>query len=395
MKASVVVAEPVPANTLEVVASATVAPSAPPLIDGKDPARRPTALADIVDLLKRELGVEADTLPDAVDKCCDQLGVSKKKGSLVDRANMCYDKIFVGKKADSSSSSSAAPAAATGQSQSKPSKSGSGMLNDPNFQKALIEMKRVAASQSNYGPRGDQLKAHGWFDSQWRHSYPLHRAAMHGDVEEIVNLIQGGRDPNEKMTPWFDSEALGWAASFNQVDAVVALVERGADPRRPANKAGFTPIGDAAREKATAVENVLTAFLDTIYGGVHAGEGSRSNEYEPNYAKIACPIAGHPEFDKGAYYEPIGCCFYVTEKNNKNADRCGPILCGHITLACWVATLCYQPCGIICAHQCPWLGDCPFSEQRVTHDFVQRYPGKVTRGPAKIRYEQGKPHKFA
>ena len=41
------------------------------------------------------------------------------------------------------------------------------------------------------GPRRDQLDAYGWFDGNdgWRASRPLHRAAMRGDVDEIVNSL--------------------------------------------------------------------------------------------------------------------------------------------------------------------------------------------------------------
>jgi hypothetical protein len=68
-------------------------------------------------------------------------------------------------------------------------------------------------------------------------------------------------DPNLKMTSWFNSEPLGWAASFGQLDAVKTLIEVGADPGRPPNKAGFTPITDAEREKHSEVSFFLRQYL--------------------------------------------------------------------------------------------------------------------------------------
>ena len=52
---------------------------------------------------------------------------------------------------------------------------------------------------ANGGPRSDQLGAYDWFDGQWRHSRPLHRAAMRGEVNEIRALCKQGRDANETM----------------------------------------------------------------------------------------------------------------------------------------------------------------------------------------------------
>ena len=60
--------------------------------------------------------------------------------------------------------------------------------------------------------------------------WPLHWAAMIGDIEAIYALVAAGHDPNVKMTDWFDSEPLGWAASFGQCKAIEALCEAGADP---------------------------------------------------------------------------------------------------------------------------------------------------------------------
>jgi len=117
----------------------------------------------------------------------------------------------------------------------------------------------------NTGPRPDQRGAYHWFKQQgnksWPRKWPLHKAAMEGNVAAIRNLTTtGGIDPNVKMTDWFDSEPLGWAASFGELKAVIALIETGADPLRPPNKAGNTPRADAVRERHDRVVRFLDEY---------------------------------------------------------------------------------------------------------------------------------------
>ena len=119
----------------------------------------------------------------------------------------------------------------------------------------------------------------------------------------------------------------------------------------------------------------------------HAGQGERKDEYEQNFARIMCPII----FSSQAWYHPIGCCFCHQWKdrvpNYPENDFC------QSSPTC-IATLGYQPCGFCCQRKCPLLTYCPFSESPVTHDFVMKYPEKVTRGPAKTRFDANKPHLF-
>jgi len=124
------------------------------------------------------------------------------------------------------------------------------------------------------------------------------------------------------------------------------------------------------------------------YGSRICGRGGGGGGgYEENWARIWCPIAGHPDMDQGAYHEPIGLCNYTTrryEHDRPDEEIGGNCICLPLVTACWIGTLCYQPCGCICAHQVPWLGDCPCSEQRVTKHFVEKYPHLVTKGPARM-----------
>ena len=89
-----------------------------------------------------------------------------------------------------------------------------------------------------------------------------------------------------------------------------------------------------------------------------------------------------------AYAEPVTYGEVVTAEPIKHDWPDDEIFCNILGLpiltGLWIGTLCYQPCGCICAHQFPWLGDCPCSEQRVTKHFVERYPHLVTKGPARM-----------
>jgi len=92
-------------------------------------------------------------------------------------------------------------------------------------------------------------------------SWPLHWAAMIGDVQAIDALVAAGHDPNVKMTDWYDSEPLGWAASFGQCKGIEALCAAGADPSRPANHAGYTPLSDAQREGHAKAIQLINEYL--------------------------------------------------------------------------------------------------------------------------------------
>ena len=193
------------------------------------------------------------------------------------------------------------------------------MMKEPHYQIALRAMQKAASLHTNAKVKSSVA---GWYDGGgrgWAAKWPLHRACMMGQVEEVYRLLAAPitMDPNQKMTDWFDSEPLGWAASFNQIPCIVALIEAGADPRRRANSAGNTPMADAARENHAAAAEVLEAFLFTMYGNVPSGEGARPHEYGNNYARILLPIVGHPGNGRGAYTEPIGLFFFTENVNER------------------------------------------------------------------------------
>jgi len=104
-----------------------------------------------------------------------------------------------------------------------------------------------------------------------------------------------------------------------------------------------------------------------------AGDGYIA--HKENTSLILFPIAGHPAFDNGSYYHPVGCCCYVEDRRTEQCNP-GTFLCFPLTLACYISTCAYQPCGWGIG-QIPWLGDCPCTRQRVTSSFVRSYPSWV------------------
>ena len=257
----------------------------------------------------------------------------------------------------------------------------------------------------NGGPRAMQRPAYDWFDSHdpWEHRWPVHRAAMRGECDRIRELtVSTNRfDANAKMTDWYDSEPLGWAASFGQLDAVRALIEYGADPLRPPNAAGNTPLRDAEREGHAHVVRFLKEYAyrkahgvtseSVINPGVvfRGAPDALGDPMESNFGFVMCPVFGHPEFDKGAYHAPLGCCCAVQNRAKVNFQNqpgfyCEPFVEGFKNLLClplivplYVATCFYKPCGGLC-----WWGDAPCTEQRVTPQYARVFPCCLTRGAA-------------
>ena len=148
----------------------------------------------------------------------------------------------------------------------------------------------------NDGPRADQVASYKWFEEQgWLSEWPLHYAAMKGDVVAIRELTSIRQvDPNVKMTPWVDSEPLGWAASFGELKAVIALIQAGADPLRPANKAGFTPLTDAMREKKWRTVRFLNAYTEIVQS---LQEGSQVEDVDSEMSDDNDIVDGYDMFD--------------------------------------------------------------------------------------------------
>jgi len=235
-------------------------------------------LHDTVKAMKEQLGLKDGNFTEILEAACKKLGVDINGKSLQQQAREC--RLVMYGSAGGGSSSGHVPAGVVVQGVAPVNNDLSnevspnvpivvGVIVDEqaftNAAPSAPQLDPLVEWLANYpvvgGPRSDQLQAYGWFDSQgWQHSRPLHRAATRGEVGAIRSLCDSGRDPNEKMSEWYDSEPLGWAASLGHLGAVITLIQCGADPSRPKNKAGFTPLTDAAREKHQHVVNFLNEY---------------------------------------------------------------------------------------------------------------------------------------
>lgn len=84
-------------------------------------------------------------------------------------------------------------------------------------------LSEAESSKTNGGPRGDQNFR---FVCGEADRYPLHFAAMMGNVRDIHRLIkEKGIDPNSKCSHWFDVQPVWYAACYGQLHAVLALMK--------------------------------------------------------------------------------------------------------------------------------------------------------------------------
>ena len=138
--------------------------------------------------------------------------------------------------------------------------------------------------------------------------------------------------------------------------------------------------GDSATPAALAYPEATAPKAD-VMNRQELGPVVPTNVFhgKQSFARIACPIAGHPDYDKGAYHHPMGMCCYTTNRQDSSEVVFCQCVFMPLTIACYVGTLCYQPCGIICGRKCPWLGDCPCSEHKVTAKFEREHPHRISR----------------
>ena len=102
-------------------------------------------------------------------------------------------------------------------------------VGTPQERSALLKTERIQTflstafnSLQNGGPHKDQEYK---FNCRLLTLYPLHFAAMVGDVDTIKSLIHDQkRDPNEKCSEMNDTQAVGLAAAYGHLLAVIALL---------------------------------------------------------------------------------------------------------------------------------------------------------------------------
>lgn len=124
-----------------------------------------------------------------------------------------------------------------------------------------IQMYRPRAKG---GPNPAQMKAgHDLFAKNgWHQKWPLHFAAMRGDVNQIRSLCDWNGWAMDPSTPMSDSgyaEPIHFAAQYGQLEACKALVILEADPFRQPNMLGNTPESDSVQNNHN---HVTVFFLD-------------------------------------------------------------------------------------------------------------------------------------
>ena len=126
--------------------------------------------------------------------------------------------------------------------------------------------------------------------------------------------------------------------------------------------ANRTRLGGGGRDWTVREDGTIAArHSPHLVLGTRPPPGVKGAGYEENFARICFPVAGHPDYDQGAYHEPCGLCCYTTRRHEHDYpddEIVGNVIGFPLLLGLYAGTLCYQPCGCICAHQCPWLGDC-------------------------------------
>lgn len=153
-------------------------------------------------------------------------------------------------------------------------------VNNPVFIEMMKEQKRknlyfvgvwlsnymLSDASSNAGPRPDQHQQIIIFkDKNWHNKWPLHYAAMIGDlalIRQYASVIDGVQkiDPNLQMTDWYNSSPLSWASGFGQLKAVMLLISLGAVYTGLSNAMGFNPKSDALREGHMHIVTFLDDF---------------------------------------------------------------------------------------------------------------------------------------
>ena len=128
------------------------------------------------------------------------------------------------------------------------------------------------------------------------------------------------------------------------------------------NAQNRTRLGGGGRDWTVREDGTIAArHSPHLVLGTRPPPGVKGAGYEENFARICFPVAGHPDYDQGAYHEPCGLCCYTRRRHEHDYpddEIVGNVLCFPLVLGLYAGTLCYQPCGCICAHQCPWLEHC-------------------------------------
>eukprot|EP01084_Bolivina_argentea_P077549 140688_1 len=124
----------------------------------------------------------------------------------------------------------------------------------PNKQQILSFLNKYNTTLIPFAsPKEDIVDVKLWQKDGYDTQYPLHFAALTGNVNEINKLCkQKHIDIEEKRTD-NDLTPLGYACWFNQLGSVITLIKNGANPFPPPDKLNRTPYEYGAYYKFEAL----------------------------------------------------------------------------------------------------------------------------------------------
>eukprot|EP01084_Bolivina_argentea_P131928 232816_1 len=102
----------------------------------------------------------------------------------------------------------------------------------PNKQQILSFLNKYNITQIPFGPAKKLAQSFkNWQKKGYDVKYPLHFAALTGNVNEINKLCkQKHINIEEKRTEDNDKTPLGYACYYNQLESVIALIKNGVNP---------------------------------------------------------------------------------------------------------------------------------------------------------------------
>jgi len=73
----------------------------------------------------------------------------------------------------------------------------------------------------------------------WSKDWPLHEAALFGDVDTIRQSLEQRVDADLQMSDWHNTTPAGFGSFFGRLDAVILLLQKGVDPYKQCNHPQF------------------------------------------------------------------------------------------------------------------------------------------------------------
>jgi hypothetical protein len=80
-----------------------------------------------------------------------------------------------------------------------------------------------------------------WWEGNltWSENWPLHEAALFGDVDAVRQSLEQGVDADLQMSDWHNATPAGFGSFFGRLDAVILLLQKGVDPYKQCSHPQF------------------------------------------------------------------------------------------------------------------------------------------------------------